>query len=218
MATFKNFGIKGVNKELQIGKRGPTLVQEDGFYIAARLKDGVTRTNLRVLDPVVGFDAATKDYVDTQVGAIEEAEVFYVNDLKDVNAGAPADGDVLVYNQGTGFWEAKSGVQRDPLFREATLGTGATQSIGTAVPSSAKVRRVMLNVTTPYSDDATIEVRDDGGNTYMTIDENDAEEAETFVADVPGTLTVGGTGQLEAVVGGSPASGAAEVIVDYRLP
>lgn len=105
---------------------------------------------------------------------------------------------------------------QDPGFRAAVLDETASQNIGTALPAGALVQQVKLEITTPYSTGATIEIGD-GTNVYMTVNENDAELAETFVSLVPGNVVVAGGGQITATVAGAPVAGAANVRVTYEV-
>jgi len=105
----------------------------------------------------------------------------------------------------------------DPLIRLATLGTGATQSIGTVLPVSSKVQDVKLEVTTIYDVTATIEIRDDAPTTYQPTNENKPKQLGLYVSEVAGHVVAGGTRQLQAIVGNTPAAGVAEVVVNYKI-
>lgn len=105
---------------------------------------------------------------------------------------------------------------RDPLFRTQIIGTGASQNIGTVLPTSARVQTVKLKITTAYDNSATISIND-GTNTYMAATENDPDFAQTFISETDGDTVVAGSGQIVATVGNSPTTGSAIVTIDYRI-
>ena len=107
-----------------------------------------------------------------------------------------------------------SGVQ-DPCYRQQALTVTASQNIGSVVPATAKVQRVKLTVTTPYSAGGTIAISD-GTNTYMSIGENDAQVNGTYISEMLTSFVVAAT-QLVATIGGAPAAGVATVHVDYTI-
>jgi hypothetical protein len=63
MADTKNFGLKGVGNDVQLGKAG-SRINLSGSAIQARNAANSAFVNLKVLTPVADEDAATKLYVD----------------------------------------------------------------------------------------------------------------------------------------------------------
>lgn len=292
MADFKNFGIKGVGNDVQIGKSGPRI-KISGSDILFRNAADSAYVNLSALDPTAPEHVATKSYVDAVATGLDVKASVRVKTTANVTlaGGAPntvdgvslaANDRILVTNQTTaaqngiyfvqtlgtgsdGTWvratdadsnpEVTAGMftfveegtlaadtgwvlitnnpitlgttalaftqfsstsfTQDSLYRQATLGTGASQNIGAVVPANAKVQRVKLTITTPYSVGALVAISD-GTNTYMTGAENDAQSAGTYFAEILNTTVVAST-QLVATVSGAPAAGAATVWVDYAI-
>lgn len=68
--------------------------------------NGWTVTGLTT--PTAGSDATTKDYVDLEI-ATAIAGNNQLGELTDVTITAPANNDILVYNNGTGQWENQDG-------------------------------------------------------------------------------------------------------------
>lgn len=66
MATIKNFGLAGVSSTLQLGKGGGKLKFDAGSFAVRNAADDAL-VNVQVAEPVVGDDAATKQYVDDAV-------------------------------------------------------------------------------------------------------------------------------------------------------
>lgn len=110
---------------------------------------------------------------------------------------------------------SSSASAQDPLYRQQALTTTASQNIGSVVPTTAKVQRVKLTVSTPYSAGGTIAIGD-GTNTYMSVGENDAQVNGTYLSEMLTTNVVAAT-QLVATIGGAPAAGIAVVHVDYTI-
>jgi hypothetical protein len=113
------------------------------------------------------------------------------------------------------FTQFSSSGAQDPLYRQQVLGTGASQNVGAVVPADAKVQRVKLTITTPYSVGGNIAIND-GTNTYMSNSEIDAQIAGTYISDMLTTTAVAST-QLLATITGAPGAGAAVVHVDYTI-
>lgn len=63
MSDVKNFGLKGVGADVQLGKRGPKLKNSSGTIQARNAADAAF-VNLEALDPTTAQHVATKNYVD----------------------------------------------------------------------------------------------------------------------------------------------------------
>ncbi len=145
----------------------------------------------------------------------------------DPNSASPGgppevDGDLYVrtLTGSEGLWQFKNSAWvrlAGSLIRSQTIGTGATQNIDVVLPAGARVQSVKLDVTTPYSGGATILIQDDGPTVYMTTSENIPQRSALFKSLQPGHVVAGGTRQLQAIIGGAPGAGAAEVIVEYKV-
>ena len=85
------------------------------------------------------------------------------------------------------------------------------------LPASAIVFKTTVNVTTPYSAAATIDIGDDGGTAdlYMDDTELDAEAANLYSKPQE---TTGVAAAIQATIGGAPAAGAGFVSVFYAVP
>lgn len=73
MADTKNFGLKGIGDDVQLGKAGPRINLDTGSIEARNAADSAY-VNFRVLDPVIDADAATKLYVDNVAAGLDPKE------------------------------------------------------------------------------------------------------------------------------------------------
>lgn len=107
---------------------------------------------------------------------------------------------------------ALGGVVREIRF---VLGTSASQSSTTQIPANAIVTKVQLSITTPYSGGGTISVGQTGSaSLLMATGDNNPQSAGIYEVNVD-TSWGGSPLAVLATVGGSPAAGAAELIVHY---
>lgn len=98
---------------------------------------------------------------------------------------------------------------------EFNIGTGATQLSVTAIPANALVLDRILNVTTPFSNGATISLGYSGSTTaLMLTTDNDPQVSDSYGRRDPVTWSGSGL-PVTVTVGGSPSVGAATVIVSY---
>jgi hypothetical protein len=101
--------------------------------------------------------------------------------------------------------------------RTVQITTTTPSNIGLAVPSGSIIEKVLVHVTTAYSVGATIIVGDAGTtNSIMASIEVDATTVGIYQTH-PMTEFASLT-QLIATIGGSPATGAARVVVSYFVP
>ena len=113
MASIKNFGISGVSTDVQWGKSGARVVYgtfDGGSRYRLRNEADTAFMNMQVLDPVDIQDAATKNYVDTEIANISGAGS--IADLEADLANLAAAGGYVDANfnftafSGTGFMDA----------------------------------------------------------------------------------------------------------------
>ena len=72
MANVKNYGLKGVNADLQFGKSGGRLIYDTGSSFFKFTTDGSTLSNIRVATtPSDVNDAASKSYVDATANGLD---------------------------------------------------------------------------------------------------------------------------------------------------
>lgn len=103
-------------------------------------------------------------------------------------------------------------------YRQDTLDTTAVQNIDTPIPDTGIVKRVAIEITTPYSGGATIEIQNTAAFVFMPFGNINPQLAGLYVEDLSGNLDdmlTTGAGQLRAVVGGVPGAGEATVYVDW---
>jgi hypothetical protein len=188
-------------------------------------------------DPTEVTHLSTKQYVDTQianvpgsgqqfylsVGETEPGPVFTdINGIRFnteqfyVTQNAPNTDEVIVNSRGD---------FRDPLFRQATIGTAAQTNIGTPLPVGAIVKRVKLVISQRYDSPAveiTVESLTGAANqVWMSADENDPRnnKEEVFISETdPRQTAIDGTRQAVANVTNTPGAGEAVVLLEYLLP
>ena len=96
------------------------------------------------------------------------------------------------------------------------IDNSATQDSTTATPVSNRVTYCALEVTTPYSGGATIQVGDTGtANKFMGTGDNNPQAAATYVVEQD-TVTIASV--IRTAVGGAPAAGAGIVVVRFTSP
>jgi hypothetical protein len=98
-----------------------------------------------------------------------------------------------------------------------TVGTSATTDSTTSIPNGATVKKVWLNVTTPYSAGTKIAITVNGSTpqTIMATTDNVATLADTYTVEQVTAITSSSTGHVRTSVNGSPGAGACTVMVDY---
>jgi len=106
MADTKNFGLKGVGNDIQLGKAGPRLNLSGSVIQARNAADGAF-VIIRGLDPVGDSDLATKLYVDSVAAGLDPKESC----------------QAATTSAGVGTYSAVGG----------TAGTGSFTSVGAAI-------------------------------------------------------------------------------------
>lgn len=98
------------------------------------------------------------------------------------------------------------------------VGTDATTSATEQLPANAIVHQVDVDVTTPYSTGATLDIGKTGGASALVANAVIDEEAQDFLS-IPMLKAVGGSAYAPlATVGGSPSAGGALVVIHYSTP
>lgn len=85
MSNIKNFGLTGVNSDVQFGKSGGRLVYDSGntlFKVTG--SDGSTLIPLRVGNPVNDSDVVTKQYADSIASGLDPKESVRVATTTDI--------------------------------------------------------------------------------------------------------------------------------------
>lgn len=137
-------------------------------------------------------------------------EEMYVWNTANADLGAPLNRWRLIAST-----NAQS-LRKD--YRQSAIGTAAIQNISTVIPDTGIVKRVAVDITTPYSPGATVEIQDTTTFVYMSFSVINPQLAGTYSEDLSGNLAdmiTNGSGQLRAVIGGAPGAGAAVVYVDW---
>ena len=153
----------------------------------------------------------------------------------------PVNGDLaIVLDDGFGneemyVWNASNADLGNPLTRwrrlaatdsqtlrqdylQAVLDTTAIQNIDTAIPDTGIVKRVAVEITTPYSPGTSIEIQNTAAFVFMPFSSINPLLAGIYTEDLSGNLIdmlASGAGQLTAVVGGAPGAGAGVVYVEW---
>ena len=98
------------------------------------------------------------------------------------------------------------------------VGTSATATATEQLPANATVHQVDVDVTTPYSTGATLDIGKSGAASALLANAVIDEEAQDFLS-VPMLKAVGGSAYAPlATVGGSPSAGGALVVIHYSTP
>jgi len=118
MALIKQYGLAGVNEDVQFGKGNGRIKFDSGdnVFTVRNLADS-SYVNLRVAEPVINSDAATKYYVDSMAQGLKPKQACRVatNGLTTIDSnvsGGTATNDMtnLSYNSGTDTWTLTGGV------------------------------------------------------------------------------------------------------------
>jgi hypothetical protein len=109
MADIKNYGLKGIGSDVQLGKGGGRLVYDTSSSFFKFTTDGTTLTQIRAASPSATDDVATKSYVDSSVTGLDvkdsvrvatTADISLDNTTTSVDGITLSDGDrILVKDQ-----------------------------------------------------------------------------------------------------------------------
>jgi len=117
MALIKQFGLGGVNENVQFGKgNGRLKFDNSANAFSIRNLADASYVNIRIAEPIINRDAATKYYVDSVAQGLKPKEAVKVatNSLTtvddNVNSGN-VDNDMsrLSYNSGNDTWSLAAG-------------------------------------------------------------------------------------------------------------
>ena len=166
---------------------------------------GVTIDGLLIKDGVVrGLDVDIANT--TAETSVQDADTILIYDT---SAGANRQMTRANFLSGIA---AANGISKHIKFSVGTSDASSSNSI----PTNAIVKAVYVKVTTPYSGGGTLQVIVDGTTTDTEIQattENYPQTANVYKSEPIVDVTEGGA--VKAVVGGTPATGAADVIVEY---
>ena len=134
MADVKNFGLKGVNADLQMGKGGGRLLWDGSKYLMTT-DDGSTLAELRVAAPTSDNSSASKAYVDSVASGLDPKESVQLATTADLaaesyltgtltNFGTDADGIALVVADRLLVKDQSDAKQRG-IFAMSNVGTQA---------------------------------------------------------------------------------------------
>lgn len=210
-------GVTSVVGDRILVKDGPTAV-DNGIYVMTTLADGAAQP--AVITRADDFDEDVNAAGEDEVRPGATVHVTEGSTLSGDRYIVLGSGPIAVDTDAVNWTLISSTAGVDALIRVVTIGTGATQNLGDVLPPGARVQKVKLNVTTAYSGGATIEIRDDGPTTYMSTTENNPQKGgvpNLFISEQAGDTIAGGTRQLQAIIGGAPGAGAANVVVQYKL-
>ncbi len=107
-------------------------------------------------------------------------------------------------------------------YRQIAIDTTANQTVGAIIPDTGFIKRVAVEITTPYSGGTSIEIQDNAANVYMPFSIINPTLAGIYTIDLSGNLSdiattagAGGQGQMRAIIGGAPGVGAGAVYIDW---
>ena len=103
------------------------------------------------------------------------------------------------------------------VIRYPVINAPATQDSTAELPVGAVVLRALVNVTTPFSGGSTISVGQDG---FLTEFQGTTDNRPTVVNqyEVPQDTDAPVAGVVRTTIGGAPAAGAAQVVIEYSVP
>lgn len=210
-------GVTSVVGDRILVKDGPTAV-DNGVYTMTTLADGAAQN--AIITRATDFDQDTNAAGADEVRPGNTVHIFEGSTLDGDRYTVLGTGPITVDTSAINWTLTGSIDSSDPQVRIVVIGTGATQNLGPLLPENARVQQVKLNVDTSYSGGTTIEIRDDGANIYMPTGDNSPAKGgapNLFVTLNPGDVIVGGTRQLQAIIGGAPGAGSGTVVIEYKI-
>lgn len=128
MADIKNFGLKGVASDVQLGKQGPRF-KVSGSDVQVRNATDSAYVNISALDPTTAQHVATKAYVDavaTGLDLKDSCRAATTANIGDLATGAPDAIDGVDLAQGNRILvKAQTDPIENGIYVVDTLGTGA---------------------------------------------------------------------------------------------
>jgi hypothetical protein len=137
-------------------------------------------------------------------------EQMYVWNTSNADLGAPLNKWRLLATTGT------QTLRQD--YRQSAIDTTAIQDIGAVIPDPGIVKRIAIEIITPYSPGTTIEIQNASAFVFMPFSSINPQLAGLYTEDLSGNLSdmiSTGDGQLRAIVGGAPGVGSGVVYIDW---
>jgi hypothetical protein len=240
-----NFSLSGVAALLKLGKGGNQLKSETGF-ISARNPTDESLVRFKIGSGTANDDAVTKLQLDTAVvGALVYKGTFDASagnytaltgaikgDFYKISVGGTIDsrvwaiGDDLIIN--TSVTGAPTNTEIDKIDNAATVTGGvnvktvaithadSTVNIGTILPSTATILRVLINVTAVFDGTTpTLSIGKSGAVAeLMATTEIDLKTVAVYVNNVR-TYYSSATQLLATLVSDSSTTGEATLLVEY---
>ena len=200
MTSTKNYGLKGVGNDVQLGKAGPHIATDlisGAVKVKFLAKDELALINAQGLDPLVDEDLTTKKYVDDLVKNSVASAVFY---------DGTVDITVSPENQSTPITTPAKGA----LYRVTTGGTAATGWTGLAGMQNIDIGDYVVwngsawdrveNTNPNVAQGTGITVTPTGDTSYsVAITNTGVTAGTTGTNSVVPVITVNAQGQLTAV-------------------
>ena len=205
MANVKNYGLRGVGSDVQMGKAGGRLVYDSGNTLFKFTEsDGSTLAKIQVADPTGATDAVSKGYLDgvTQgldiKASVRAASTGNINLSTDAANGQTLDGVTLATGDRI-------------LLKDQT--TGSENGIYVVAASGAPARG------SDFDDSDSV-----SGGGFTFVEEGTANADNGYVVTNDGAITVGstaitfsqfsGAGQITAGAGMTKSGNTLDVQVD----
>lgn len=195
-----------------------------------------TTKKIEIIDASIGNSKIASDAaiewskIDKNDSSLADLETRAYSDLTD----RPADDDfnsldaitssenadtILVYdNSGTAYKKITKGNLMTGIMKaiEVPVGTSSVNS-STVIPANAKVVRVISDIETAYSANATIQVLVNGSTPLEVQPTSNvlATEVAIYESNPEETVSSDNSGVVRVVVGGSPIAGASKIRVEY---
>ena len=103
-------------------------------------------------------------------------------------------------------------------YRQDTIDTSAVKNLDTPIPNTGIIKRISVEITTPYDPGTTIEIQNTAAFVFMPFSDINPQLPGVYITELPGNLTdmlASGAGQLRSVIGGVPAAGDGVVFVEW---
>ena len=182
MAEHKDYGLTGVNQDLQLGKQGPHIKSNGDGTVSVTDGSGVTLTPMQGANAVSSSQFVTKAQFDVASKTYSKANLSAVYSDSSINAG-----DVIVVTDaGDGEYAVYLAKQSNPVSTahltlvsskdsagtdSGTLSTTVTFNSGTItlgdISQGSRPLSVVINVTTPFDGTTAITIGDDNFNARL---------------------------------------------------
>lgn len=92
----------------------------------------------------------------------------------------------------------------------------ASTNLGAPTSLDAKLKRIDVSITFPYTPGTTMSIKEQSGLTWMPSTSINPELVGTYSLEIPeNDFKISNTGQMQAVIGGAPVVGASLVYISY---